>query len=171
MSKKREGTNVKLIVAIILIAAGIFNIFVFRDVVKTCEITDVNYYGKYEGAFIYDTVMFPEKILPEAEVVKYRYVMRSDLIDDSQYILLVCKYDSATYEAEKKRVSEVKDEYGEATYDENTFVFPAYVYMYNEGDSSQYALVDDESQTIYYVYIFNPFDFKDEETYERSLVI
>ncbi len=62
----------------------------------------------------------------------------------------------------KKMLSLIENEYGKVTYSDRKFDLPAYIYMYNEGDNSEFALLDDDNKQITYVYIQCPFDFKGE---------
>lgn len=169
-TKKYKNRKVIIIAIIIVIVAliGTVGVIMFKDLFRTYETTDIEEYGKYEGVFYYEPVLLPEKIPSGAEVKQYKYVMKSGPLDESQYIILICKYESNTYDAEKKRMSEVKDEYSEVTYNTEQFEFPAYVYMFNDGDNSEYALVDDDTNTVYYLYIQNPFDFEDENMYLKN---
>ena len=58
------------------------------------------------------------------------------LLDNSQYINLKYQYDDETYQAEKERLSKIKDEYASVKYDKKRFDKPAYVYMFHEGDNN-----------------------------------
>lgn len=153
--------------SIVSIVVGGINMF--KDCFRTYETTDIKDYGKYEGLFIFEPALLPENIELKTEVKQYKYKMKSTLIDDSQYILLVCKYDEKGYQTEKERIAQIKDEYGDVIYNTELFEFPAYVYMFNEGDSSEYALVDDSTRMIYYVYVQNIFDFEDEKKLYRKV--
>lgn len=83
----------------------------------------------------------------------------ASILDDAQYILLTYQYDNADYIREKDRLSHVEDEYASVIYDTSKFDLPAYIYMYNVGDSNEFALVNDEMKQITYICIQCPFDF------------
>lgn len=126
---------------------------------KTIDIKD---YGKYEGTFYYEPAILPKQLLSNMKIKSYRYIMKPSLVGESQYILLECQWSDKDFKDEIERISNIHDEYGKVTYAQTTFALPAYVYLYNEGDNSEYALIDEENKTISYVYVQNPFDFEKE---------
>ena len=125
------------------------------------EVHDINKYGKYEGVFYTDIVMFPKNI-DNKKVVEYKYVYKHSLFFDDQYIALKYCWDSQ-YEDEKKRLSNLSSENYRVKYDKKILGRPAYILEHYDGDLSQYALIDDENKTIVYVYVQYAFSFKKEK--------
>lgn len=123
------------------------------------ETTSIENVGQYKGSFYYDIALIPKGTLDKSKVVEYKYKYMASILDDAQYILLTYQYDNADYIREKDRLSHVEDEYASVIYDTSKFDLPAYIYMYNVGDSNEFALVNDEMKQITYICIQCPFDF------------
>lgn len=134
--------------------------------VKKYETTSVEKIGKYKGNFYFNIALIPTEILEKSKVIEYKYKYEESILDDSQYILLTYQYSDDEYSNEKKRIASINDEYASVVYNDSYFDLPAYIYMYEVGDSNEFALVDDEKKQITYVYIQCPFDFKGEKYVE-----
>lgn len=134
--------------------------------VKKYETTSVEKIGQYKGIFYANIALIPTETLKKSKVVEYKYKYEESILDDSQYILLTYQYSEDEYTNEKKRIASIKDEYASVSYNDSYFDLPAYIYMYKEGDSNEFALVNDEKKQITYVYIQCPFDFKGEKYVE-----
>lgn len=160
MKERRKKTTAIAIIVIILAAIAVFVLF---EIIKTekYETTSIEKIGEYKGAFYYEMALFPKDEIKNERVIEYKYKYEGSIVDDSQYVMLKYQY-SDDYESEKQRLSTINDEYSSVTYDEATFEQPAYIYMYNEGDNSEFAIADDENKQITYVYIQCPFDFEGE---------
>ena len=160
-----------LVAVIIAVAALIGTVSVIKHMMKWTVITEQEQYGKYEGAFSYDPVLFP-KTISGLDVVEYKYKHREGPLDpDDQYILLTVKYSEKEFEKELKRISLVKAPYTEPIkYNDKDFEFPAYVAHLNDGHNSEFALVDDEKNEIHYVYVQFPPDFEGEKYINRVLL-
>ena len=166
-----RGKNKRRFTIFIIIGVIVFAIcFMFLGYeilrVKKYETTSVEKIGQYKGNFYFDIALIPTETLKKSKVVEYKYKYEESILDDSQYILLTYQYSDDEYSNEKKRIASIKDEYASVVYNDSYFDLPAYVYMYKEGDSNEFALVDDEKKQITYVYIQCPFDFKGEKYVE-----
>ena len=101
-------------------------------------------------------VFFEEgSILPEAiasgdvyyfayyEKVKHNY-------NDRREVYLEWHMDENQYKLEIERLSNIKS-HKEAKYSENTFSLPSYICRYNSWSGFEYAILDENNYTIYYV--------------------
>jgi hypothetical protein len=158
--KEENRKNITIIGLIVLIP--VITAVVYFASFEKYETTSASDLGQYKGTFYYSVALIPEKI-DNSKVVDYKYIYEQSLLDDSQYIYLSYQYDDNSYQAEKERLSKIKDEYASVKYDEKHFKLPAYVYMFHEGDNNEYAIIDDEKMQITYVYVQCPFDFVEEK--------
>lgn len=157
---KRNKKRITLIIVVLVTICGTsLGYGIFKE--KRYETTSVEDIGKYQGAFYFDIALIPKEKLDETNVIEYKYKYIENFLDDSQYIMLKYQYGD-DYDAEKKRLSLIQDEYSTVTYNDTIFDFPAYIYMYKERDNSEFALVDDEKKQITYIYVQCPFDFEGE---------
>ena len=158
---KKENKKIIAITVFIVLIVVVAAVWCFTSF-KTYKTTSVDEIGKYKGTFYYSVALIP-KIIDDSKVVEYKYLCKESLLDDSQYIYLKYQYDDETYQAEKERLSKIKDEYATVKYDKKRFDKPAYVYMFHEGDNNEYAVIDDDKKQIVYVYVQCPFDFVKEK--------
>lgn len=167
MKEYKDSRIAKYIVSgVVIIIAALMTFIVYEIVhIEKYETTLTKNIGKYKGAFYYEMALFPKNNIKEDSVVTYKYKHIASILDDSQYILMTYQY-AEDYQDEKERLSAIKNEYGSVTYSDSKFELPAYIYMYNEGDNSEFALVDDVKKQITYVYIQCPFDFEGERYIE-----
>lgn len=112
--------------------------------------SDISSYGKYKGVLFYDYLSsFPSnELIADSYVEQYVYQYKEGLLDDEQAIYLVCSYSQDDFEFEIERL-----EKSNAKYDADLFDFPSYIFVYSFGDCYEYAVVDYESNRIYYSYI------------------
>ena len=94
-----------------------------------------------------DFDIFPARNALDLCVVNnYRYVSKSTLFFDDLYFLLSCTYAPEQYETELLRLRQTN-----AEETESIFSLPAYV-MLLSGNCYEYALLDEQNNTIVYVY-------------------
>ena len=105
--------------------------------------------------------IFPETI-DCLEDVEYEYYCEQGALDNSYMIFLKGNYpDEKSYEAEVDRLANITcsvetskgNIVNEVEYTEILFDYPAYVTVYHTNKSFEYALVDEESRSVVYVYL------------------
>lgn len=110
------------------------------------NISDIDDYLKTDAPLLCgELTLFPASI-DEDNAEGYNYYCRSSFFFDDQAIWLVASYDEAEYEEEANRLIPL------ATYDENTFAYPAVVVSFEEGNKYEYALFNESENKIIYVY-------------------
>lgn len=105
--------------------------------------------------------VFPSSI-SDLENVEYEYYCKEGIAENSYMINLKVEYpNQEAYEAEIERLENItcsvktsKDVVmNNIEYTEGLFDYPAYVAIYNTNMSFEYALADEENNTIIYVYL------------------
>ena len=158
--KGSRAHNFMKVAIILIVAILLFPIILFlvRDHMyqtdqKAAPVTDLSTYQKWSTsgwAFDEPFAIFPEADLPEhAEKSEYLFkrvrAMLPLLYDDDAVLLLTCNYSDSVFHSECERLQQLcgnkKSGYGQ---------YPAYVYAVR-GSYYQYALIDDETCTIYYI--------------------
>lgn len=108
-------------------------------------------------------MIFPEQLYPEMEDVSYFYLYDTNMWDNIYEIYLKAKYSDEDFELEKGRLKNISSRVNvngnekeqDIQYTEDLFVLPAYVAIYASNNSFEYALVDEETKTIIYIYLQN----------------
>lgn len=67
-------------------------------------------------------------------------------------ICLTVKYDKQSMNDEINRISSISS-VRKTKYDTSNFLYPAYVATLGYLDSNEYALIDEDNQTVYYIYL------------------
>lgn len=166
-----------IILGSIIILAGI--ILLWKNFLLNCNNALITYnsiedYGKFEEFKGYSNLLiFPSQIPPKASNSSYYFKKNSsNLFDDDYQIYLTCQYDQETYKQEVSRLAAIKQICGEEVQhvwkDEKNFLFPAIVAIYNNNHCYEYALLDDESKKIYYIFL--QFIYKDDVIFDKSLL-
>ena len=130
--------------------------------------TDPNEYLQTEGHVANEGIdirsglfVFPKSI-DNLHHVEYEYSCKQGTLDNSYMIYLKAAYsDETAYQAERERLANIcctidtpditvvnKIEYTQTLFD-----YPAYVAIYNSNMSYEYALTDDASQSVVYVFL------------------
>ena len=157
---KENRTHVLMIVVILIVAILLLPIIhfvaryhMYQTDQKASPITDLSTYQKWRtSGWVFDEpyAIFPESSIPEqAETSDYLYKrvrsMLPLLYDDDIVLSLKCNLSENDFRSECKRLQQLcgnqKSGYGQ---------YPAYVYAVR-GFYYQYALIDDETHTIYYI--------------------
>ena len=122
-------------------------------------------------------MIFPED-LNNAVNSEYAYSTKTGLFDTDGYFILKAEYNEEDYNAEVKRLSDINceitfqnDSYtGYVLYDENMYNYPAYITSDGYDSVYEYALLDEENNTIIYVNLSYPkfVDLKDYEDYLKK---
>ena len=122
-------------------------------------------------------MIFPED-LNNAVNSEYAYSTKTGLFDTDGYFILKAEYNEEDYNAEVKRLSDINceitfqnDSYtGYVLYDENMYNYPAYITSDGYDSVYEYALLDEDNNTIIYVNLSYPkfVDLKDYEDYLKK---
>lgn len=168
--------SIAVISALVCVVVKLFNKSVIGEIIvsekKDAYTTkEVKEYGIWQGhadgeeeGFFSGLFIFPEKISEEADNIEYAYDFRTAGFDNSYTIYLRSSYPADAFEQEVKRLSNItcevkknekkaKSTVNKIVYSEDKFLFPAYVAVYANHDTFEYALCDDETYTITYVYL------------------
>lgn len=137
---------------------------------KTYVTTDIKEYGQYKGQFESDGIVLMPKSLDDIkEVIFYKYISKRDLLYDSHYIRLKCRYDKEKFKKKLAYISTYKNEYGEVT--ENTSEFNKLAYFWNYdikfSNIYEFVLVNKEKKEMEYVFVQFPLEFKGEKYMKR----
>lgn len=91
--------------------------------------------------------IFPsDQLIARAVDTDYHHLYRYSLLDDELFTRLSCTYSAADYAAEVERFEAMG-----ATYEEDLFSLPAYVWMLHDPDNSEYVLLEQGTRTIHYI--------------------
>lgn len=120
-------------------------------------ITDIEKYGMFDGFKGYSNLdVFPEQIPDEGTDAEYYFEYKDEIFDPYYQIYLKCTYDTPTYSDEVKRLSQIKESYQGITqkirYNTEDFEYPAFVAIYGDDGCYEYALLDENNQTIIYIF-------------------
>lgn len=163
---KKFGLHKKLFVVLTL-----FNCFVMMSACGQQEkyhTTDSNEYLKTQGHITNEGTdirsglfIFPESI-ENHENSEYEYYCKRGVLDNSYMIFLKTSYtNKEAYELELKRIADISCSINTSAgtilnkiqYAEDLFEYPAYVTIYNTNMSFEYALIDEENNSVIYVYL------------------
>jgi len=181
-SEKRENANVMLyknrikkrrriiiaaaaLVAVLLIVgASLITTQVAKLVAGHSYTTrDIAEYGQYfghievekEGLFSL-LAIFPETLPSSATVKDYYYFCNNGFLDNSYQLYLVCSYEAEDFAREKERLESYelafRKEVHKPTVTDSGFNYRAVVTIFGDQDSFEYALLDEETKTIAYVF-------------------
>lgn len=132
--------------------------------------TDVNEYGDFSGHWegeeeerLSGLFIFPTNLSKRVKEEKYFYKTGTGLFGGSYEIYLEAVYPKEEYEAEKERLSKITCEIqmdgkedivtNEIWYVEDVFCYPAYVAVFENDSSYEYALLDEANRRIIYVFL------------------
>lgn len=123
----------------------------------------IDEYGNYSGhieieqeGFFSLLEIFPKELPPSATVKDYYYFRNNGLLDNSYQLYLLCSYDKEDFDREKERLESIEltfgDEVHKPTITDTGFEYHAVVTIFNDQNSFEYALIDEETGTIAYVF-------------------
>lgn len=122
---------------------------------------DVNTYGcdKYDRAYS-SLGLFPDKgegTIKSGELKKHYVYFAETVFDPTIVVYAECQYEEDAYWAEIERLKSAQSEYYNdslvAQYKEDNYSLPAYVTMEDENECYEYALLEEDTYTIRYVYL------------------
>lgn len=148
---------------------GVLGLFEFT---ATTEISsDIRYYDKnaiiesYQGDLDSNLSIFPDAVPENAQNVEYTSSFRTGVFDTDAIIFLKYTLDEEMFRAEEDRLSglslTIKNNTGESwkndvLYDDASYYLPAYITKDGFGNTYEYALMDDDANTITYIYLAYP---------------
>lgn len=179
MNKKQSMNILLFLLAIVLmvcVGAGCLFVFEIRNTLadsidEKYETSDIKEYGFYHGHIEGEAegigsglFIFPKKISSKATDKKYYYRCGTAGFDNFYEIILECTYDQESYDEEIERLTEITCEVrnksasdevviNKIEYSEEKFKYPAYITVYASHDTYEYALCDEETKRIIYVYM------------------
>ena len=151
--------SVFLVIGTVFITGQSIKLFT-GDEYSTSSIAD---YGNYSGhievekeGFFTLLEIFPKEIPGSAKVEDYYYYCNNGMIDNSYQLYLSCLYNDSDFTLEKERLESLelafKDEIHKPILTDEGFNYPAVVTIFDDQDSFEYALIDDEKKAITYVF-------------------
>lgn len=130
------------------------------DSYSTRSIADYgNYSGhieaEQEGLFSLLEI-FPKEIPASAEVKDYYYFCNNGRLDNSYQLYLLCAYEESDFIIEKERLESIeisfRDEVHKPIITDTGFNYRAIVTIFDDQNSFEYALIDDDTNTVAYVF-------------------
>lgn len=118
---------------------------------------DVNTYGDTSHYRAYSNLeLFPDES-EKGELEKYYVYFAETMFDPTVVLYAECQYEETDYWSEIERIKTAQSEYGNEMlipkYDEDNYTLPAYVMMEDKNECYEYALLEEDSFTVRYVYL------------------
>lgn len=188
--KKRKAFTISLIVlsiiaTVVVIRYIILVVFVIGLVAfemlvpakKGTEYDKAEIISKYGSDMNSKFLLFPDD-LDKAVDDEFAYSAKTGLFDTDGYFILKVQYDEEDYKAEVDRMADISytityqsDSYTNyIMYDETMYNYPAYIASDGHGHAYEYALLDEDNDTIIYVALSYPkyVDLSDYEDYLKT---
>ena len=130
---------------------------------RETNITDTAKYGEFDDfERIGGLAVFPEVIPEDAEVLYYLYYSATPAISKTSYqICLNLKLTPEEYQKEAERISLIDKNTSiegfkitsDIRFNENDFIYPAYVSVFSLNSAFEYVLLNEAENNIIYIYI------------------
>ena len=167
--KKRRRIMISLaalLAVALVIGTSLITVKIAKQIIIGDSYTtrDIAKYGEYSGHIEFEQEgffslleIFPKELPPSATVEDYYYFCSNGgLFDNSYQLYLVCSYEKDDFVREKERLESLeltfRDEVHKPTITDTGFKYRAVVTIFNDQNSFEYALIDDETRTIAYVF-------------------
>lgn len=153
MSKKHV-----FVISFVVLLSAILIILIGSVIRNSTKVTDLNKYGSFRKYNLLGNLeIFPQSI-PEGLIDgQYYFEYKEGFLDSECQIYLRCCYDILTYKKEIERLTQIEATYQDKTqkihYDEKNFNKPAYVTVFKNDGSYEYALLDKENLSIIYIFV------------------
>jgi hypothetical protein len=168
------GIVILLIVQAIIILGSVGALSFFGKEYRT---TDPAQYGIYRGhisneasGMFSNLLIFPSKLPGSAHIEDYYYYCSDKGLDSSYQIILEYSLSAEDFQKEKQRLSNLsityKDKTNKVLYDTTGFNYPAYVTVFNDNETYEYALLDTAKNRI--IYVFSQFQDLDESQLDKN---
>ncbi len=159
LMKKKIIIAVIAIIAIIVVATIGMGAYIF--IPRTSKTKDIQKYGRFDKFQNYemmsDLLIFPD-VIEKDNIDDYYYFYREYLFGAKCQVYLKCTYNDAQFVEEKERLANINietnwDAKNESKYDDNSFIYPAYVLSNGLENTYEYALLDESNHSIYYIFL------------------
>ncbi len=154
-----HGIAVGVIVTAFLIVVGVVWYLIKGIIGPPAIITEnIEDYNTIFTNNVYSELMvFPDKIPASATETEFYYYWKDTFLDPTSQIYVSCKYNKEDFEAEKKRISNIKitTELNMVKIREDNgkyFKHPTYIAILNNNCCFEYAIVIEEESRIVYVF-------------------
>lgn len=153
-----------LLAAFLVIGTSLITAQLGKELAGTSYTTkNIDDYGNYSGhieseqtGFFSLLKIFPKELPPSVTVKNYYYFCNNGLLDNSYQLYLLCSYDKEDFDIEKERLESIELTYNDKVHKpiktDKGFQYPAVVTVFNDQNSFEYALLDEETRTIAYVF-------------------
>ena len=159
---------IKTLVIILSIVLVAVTVVATLQVVKllsgdTYTTRDIANYGNFSGNIEAEQeglfsllAIFPEEIPSLAEVKDFYYFANNGLLDNSYQLYLHCSYDENSFALEKERLESIELSFGNEVHTpvitDTGFDYRAVVTIFGDQNSFEYALIDEDTYTIAYIF-------------------
>ena len=160
MGKKTKIlTSVSIILLILICFGTLFICWIIRGS-KQEESRSLDTYREWSLPERYsELLIFPETAPFSAASISYLYQFQEGWNRPMCQLFLACTLTEAEFETEKQRMSKItvsgKNGINKAKYDEKSFLYPAYVAIEGYDFCYEYALINESSRQVIYVYVMN----------------
>ena len=130
---------------------------------KSYETTDTGQYKEMKkilkGKVFSGLDVFPEEIINNKKSKNYYLQIERKTLDYSVEVYLECEYEKEEFRKEKERLSKIQAIYEKyqlchsIVEDMENFQYPAYVMVYQDNYTYEYALIDEKKARIIYIYL------------------
>jgi hypothetical protein len=145
--------------AVLVLIVGVLGLFIFSVIWGgPAQITsDVSDYGKFEDFKGYSNLEIFPKDLPESiNIENYYYFYQDTLFDATYQIFVEYTLSEEDYQAEVQRLSQIGEQNGgeahRIVYDTQNFNYPAYVTVFGNNLTYEYALLIEDQNKIVCVF-------------------
>ena len=150
-----------LLSAVLLLGGCVFPGYTARG---AAEYDKAEICRRYWGDLGTNLSVFPDELPLEEDTVTYEAILGEGVFDTDGRVVLRCVWDPVSYEREVRRLAGLSAtiEYeGECwtnrvRYDEESYLLPAYITVDGYDSTYEYALLDEESHAIVYLYLSSP---------------
>lgn len=170
--KRIKKRRIKIIIAVVL---GIVGLLILQAIVifgsmgalsffgKEYKTTDPAEYGIYSGHISNEAsgmfshlLIFPSELPGSAQIEDYNYYCSDKGLDSSYQMILEYSLSAEDFQKEKQRLSTLsvtyKDKTNKVLYATTGFDYPAYVTVFNNNETYEYALLDAANNRIICVF-------------------
>ena len=157
--KAKTILPILLALAVVGIFWWCFIVLIFNyEFVKYNNIDNYNHYLNklHNNSDVHsDLEIFPKQI--NGNVLDFKYYRQDGLFDGSYLFYLIVNYDEEQYISEENRIHNISinsnGKYKSPIYEPDKFKYPAYITIYDGFGTYEYALLDEKTHSI--IYVFN----------------
>jgi hypothetical protein len=160
--RRKIKSVVAIVIATLLLVIGVMSVFIYYVVwggpaTVTHNAAD---YGNFEDFKGYSNLyVFPARLPASMQIQNYYYFYQDTFLDPTYQIYLEYTLSDADYQAEVQRLASITEQHGSEThpivYDTQNFSYPAYVTVFENNLTYEYALLIENQRKI--VCVFSQF--------------